>query len=215
MRAMILSAGRGERMRPLTLSIPKPLVTIKGKPLIVYHIERLVNAGIQDIVINLGYLGDRIQHALGTGENFGVRLHYSHEDPILNTGGGILQALALLGSEPFLVLSADLYTDFPLATLIHTPLDLMHLVLVDNPEFHQHGDYGLNQGQLTLTGERLTFSGIGVLHPDLFKGYPPKAFPLSEPFQQAIQQGRATGEHYTGLWYNVGTMEVLEELNAR
>lgn len=215
MRAMILAAGRGQRMRPLSDQIPKPLLEIQGESLLVRHIKALARAGIQEIIINLHYLGDQIEAALGKGSQWGVQLQYSREDPILETGGGIAKALPLLGSEPFIVVSSDIFTDFPFEDLPREPSALAHLVMVDNPSHHARGDYALAAGKIVYTeGPRLNFAGIGVYRPELFIGCPTGVFPLALLFEKAIKIQKITGEYYVGLWHNVGTPEQLQSLNA-
>jgi MurNAc alpha-1-phosphate uridylyltransferase len=214
MRAMILAAGRGERMRPLTDHTPKPLLTIAGKPLIQHHIEALAAAGIRDIVINLGWLGAAIPEALGAGERFGVRLRYSEEGfPALETAGGIRRALPLLGDGPFIVVNGDVWIDYPLAQLA-SPAGLAHLVLVDNPLHHPQGDFRLQGARVDPeAGERLTFSGLGVYRPQLFEAVPEGAFPLAPLLREAIARGQVSGEHYRGRWVDVGTPQRLAELD--
>ncbi len=216
MKAMILAAGRGERMRPLTDHTPKPLLLIAGKPLIVYHLEALRAAGIADLVINTGHLGERLPATLGNGHQWGVRIVYSPEPPdALETGGGIFQALPLLGAKPFLVVNGDVWTDYPLARLPTTLLGLAHLVLVDNPPHHPRGDFVLaNDGRVGESGEsRLTFSGISILRPELFAGCAPGQFPLGPILRRAMANGAVTGERYTGIWRDIGTPQRLAELD--
>ncbi len=211
---MILAAGRGKRMESLTDQIPKPLLSIKNKPLIVYHIMALKKAGIDDIVINLGYLGYKIQAALGNGSEWGVNIEYSPEDPVLETGGGIAKALALLGSDPFIALSSDIFTDFPFVCLPKKPKGLLHMVMVDNPPYHPVGDYALIHEKVCETGAPLlNFGGIAVYRPELFEGCPEGKFPVSLLFKKAIQAGLVTGEYYKGLWHNLGTPDQLLMLN--
>lgn len=217
MRAMILSAGLGKRMRPLTDHTPKPLLKLRGTPLIIYHVRALAKAGVKDIVINLGHLGNQIEATLGDGQPFGVKIQYSHEDPILETGGGIAKALPLLGTDPFVVLSADIFTDFPFERLLKNPLTdpkrLMHLVLVDNPPHHPRGDFALKDGELSESGDsKLNFSGIGMFRPELFNACPKGAFPLAPLFKKAISTHQASGEYYKGIWHNIGTPEQLSLL---
>lgn len=211
MRAMILAAGRGERMRPLTDDTPKPLLAVAGKPLIQRHIEALVATGIVDLVINHAWLGDKIETALGDGSRYGAHITYSSEgEQGLETGGGIYRALPLLGEEPFLVINGDIVTDFPFRTLPHQLEGLAHLVLVPNPEHHPEGDFTLQQGQVGYTDSpRSTFSGIGIYHPRLFAGCQDGIFPLAPLLKQAMDQGLVTGEMYEGLWIDVGTVERL------
>lgn len=216
MRAMILAAGRGERLRPLTDAVPKPLIDVGGKPLILHHIERLRRAGITELVINVSWLGDRIEAALGDGRRLGVRIRYSREPCApLETAGGIRQALPLLGRAPFLVVSADVFTDFDPATLAATEADaLAHLVLVDNPPHHAGGDFALADGRVLARGaRRLTYSGIGRFRAELFAGLAPGVRALRPVLEASIAAGRVTGEHHTGTWVDVGTPERLQLLN--
>jgi MurNAc alpha-1-phosphate uridylyltransferase len=213
MRAMILAAGRGERMRPLTDRTPKPLLPVAGKPLIEYHIDALKAAGFAQIVVNVSWLGQQIVDALGDGRRFGVTLHYSREEPApLETAGGIRRALPLLGDGPFVVINGDVWTDYPLAEL-RAPDGLAHLVLIDNPPHHVQGDFVLDGGRLIAAdGPRLTFSGIGVYRPALFAGLADGVQPLAPLLRAAIAQGQVSGEHYRGRWVDVGTPARLEEL---
>ncbi|GAB6067431.1 nucleotidyltransferase family protein [Methylothermus subterraneus] len=215
MKAMLLAAGRGERLRPLTDTLPKPLLEAGGKPLIVHAIERLKRAGFTELVINLGYLGERIEAALGEGRAWGVRIVYSREpQEALETGGGIFQALPQL-SDPFLAVNADIATDFPFATLPPADFGLAHLVLVPNPPYHPQGDFALAQGRLCLEGEKYTFSGIGVYRKALFGGCRPGRFPLAPLLRQAIAQGQVTGQLYLGYWSDLGTLERLQAFDAK
>jgi MurNAc alpha-1-phosphate uridylyltransferase len=217
MRAMILAAGRGERMRPLTDSRPKPLLEVGGKPLIDYHLEALALAGIRDIVINLAWQGELIRGALGDGERFGVRIRYSEEPQgALETGGGILAALPLLGPDPFLVISGDIWTEFPLGSCIGrlAGADVAHFVLVPNPDFHAQGDFGLESGRLLDRAPRHTYANIGVLRADFFAGRPAGRFALAPLMFEWIRQGRVSGELYRGRWHNLGTPTQLTQLDA-
>lgn len=215
MRAMILAAGRGERMRPLTDHVPKPLLIVGGKPLIVWHLERLAYAGFKEIVINHAHLGSQIEAMLGNGAQWSVSIQYSPEKVALETAGGIANALDLLGAEPFVVVNGDIYTDFDFTGIALQPDKHAHLVLVDNPPQHPQGDFAIEAGTLKHAGEHmLTFSGIGVYHPDLFadivKGQPAKLAPL---LRQAIDHDRATAQHYQGVWHDIGTPERLKQLD--
>lgn len=215
MKAMILAAGRGERMQPLTLSTPKPLLPAAGKPLIEYCIENLVKAGFADIVINLSHLGHMIKDYCGNGERWGGRIGYSDEGEIpLETAGGIALALPLLGPEPFLVINADIVCDFPLETLHHRTIDLAHLVMIKNPPHHPEGDFSIdNAGHLSHDdNEKLTFSGIGVYNPALFAGVKPEPQKMRPILNRAIDAARLTGEYYGGLWMDIGTPERLKEI---
>ena len=236
MKAMILAAGRGERMRPLTDHTPKPLLKVGGKPLIVWHLERLTKAGFKEIVINHAHLGEQIEQALGNGADWGLHIQYSPEKVALETAGGIANALHLLTEngekvEPFLVVNGDTFTDFYFASLAHlaTPSpfkgegggegkmvqNLAHLVLIDNPPQHPNGDFAIEDGDLKHTGKQmLTFSGVGVYHPKLFaeivKGEPAKLAPL---LRKAIDNNAATAQYYQGVWHDIGTPERLLALD--
>ena len=222
MKAMILAAGRGERMRPLTDFTPKPLLPVAGKPLIVWHLERLARAGYREIVINHAHLGDQIEALLGDGEAWGLHLRYSAEPAgALETAGGIANALPLLGEAPFLVVNGDIYCDwdFARAHAFRAPEQLAHLVLVDNPSHHPVGDFTLANGKVgggdTATGaEKLTFGGIGIYRPELFaaieRGQSAKLAPL---LRAAITADRISGEWHGGCWVDVGTPERLAALD--
>jgi MurNAc alpha-1-phosphate uridylyltransferase len=215
---MILAAGRGERMRPLTDHTPKPLLVVGGKPLIVWHILRLAQAGITEIIINHAYLGEQIEHALGTGAAFGVSIGYSPETSALETAGGIRHALPLLGDAPFLVVNGDVWTDYDFAqlnTLDWSDGRLAHLVLVNNPPQHPAGDFTLAAGRVLSTGDtQLTFSGISCYQPALFAdladNQPAKLAPL---LRAAMHHGQVSGEHFAGIWHDIGTPQRLLELD--
>jgi N-acetyl-alpha-D-muramate 1-phosphate uridylyltransferase len=213
-RAMLLAAGRGERMRPLTDQTPKPLLTVRGKPLIVYHLERLARCGVHEVVINLAWLGERIRAALGDGAAFGLSIRYSLEDQgALETGGGIFQALPWLGEAPFLVINADVFTDFEFTTLQIAADAWGHLLLVPNPPQHPHGDFALEQQYVTEQGEpRWTYAGIGLYRAELFQGCQPGRFPLRPLLQRAIAARRLQGQVYDGQWSDVGTVQRLTAL---
>ncbi|RLW55637.1 MAG: mannose-1-phosphate guanylyltransferase [gamma proteobacterium symbiont of Stewartia floridana] len=216
MKAMILAAGRGERMRPLTDSIPKPLLPVAGKPLIVHHIERLAKAGYREIVINHAHLGEMIEERLGQGDQWGVTIDYSAEGQALETGGGIFNALPLLGDSPFLVVNGDIWCDVELAQLTLSPEDLAHLVLVANPVHNPQGDFYLQDKRLSeRAGEKLTFSGIGVYDPQLFSDCRAGAFPLAPLIRRAISLGKVSGERHAGEWIDVGTPQRLEKLEQK
>lgn len=215
MKAMILAAGKGERLRPLTLHTPKPLIRAGGVPLIEYHLKALAAAGFDDIVINHAWLGEQIETHLGDGSRFGVTIRYSAEGEPLETGGGILQALALLGSEPFVVVNGDVWTDYDFAALRQAHQGLAHLVLVDNPAHHPEGDFSLSEGEVRdvpAVGQRLTYSGLAVLSPRLFEGCQPGAFKLAPLLRNAMALGQVSGEHFQGRWVDVGTHERLAEV---
>jgi MurNAc alpha-1-phosphate uridylyltransferase len=212
---MILAAGRGERLRPLTDRIPKPLLPVHGKPLIEYHLERLAQAGVGRIVINLAWLGRMIREALGDGSRFGVRIDYSEEAPhALETGGGIFRALPLLGEGTFLVLNGDVFTDYPFARAGLAPGRDAHLVLVPNPPQHPRGDFGLHAGLAVAdAGVRYTFSGIAVYRREFFAGCTDGVFPLKPLLLRSMAAGRCSAEIFHGLWQDVGTVERLQALN--
>ncbi|HKC15947.1 MAG TPA: nucleotidyltransferase family protein [Steroidobacteraceae bacterium] len=213
---MLLAAGRGERLRPLTDLTPKPLLEVRGKPLIVWHLEALARAGVRDVVINLSWLGARIRAAVGEGGRFGLTIHYSDEPAApLEAGGGIFQALPLLGAAPFLVVNSDTYTDIDFTRLTIAPAALAQLVLVPNPEHHPRGDFALQNGEVLETGEtRYTYAGIGVYRPELFAGCAAGRFPLLPVLRRAIAARRLRGELFGGQWVDVGSAERLAALNA-
>lgn len=214
MHAMILAAGRGDRLRPLTDHTPKPLIEVGGKPLIIRHLERLAAAGFGDVVVNLGWLGEQIADRLGDGSAFGVNIRYSEEPPgALETAGGIVQALPMLGQKQFLAVSADVLTDFPFERLRAARVEHpAHLVMVDNPPHHPMGDFSLKQGRVESGGPiRLTFSGIAVFDPTLFADLSPGRRALRPVLEQAIAAGQVGGEHYRGFWADIGTPQRLIE----
>lgn len=214
MKVMILAAGRGERMRPLTDTVPKPLLKVAGKCLIEYHLERLAAAGYDALVINTSWLGDQVRDFLGDGSRYGVTIDWSEEDwPPLETAGGIIKALPILG-DVFAVINADIWTDYPFEQL-GQPDGLAHLVLVDNPAQHSQGDFMLNEGQVHDAGhgECLTFSGIGVYRRELFASLNPGARPLAPLLREAMVKDAVSGEHYRGRWFDVGTPQRLQELD--
>ncbi len=218
MKAMLLAAGRGERMRPLTDACPKPLLMVAGKPLIGWHLERLALAGIRDVVINLSWLGEMIAAALGDGGRYGLRIQYSREPwPALETGGGLLQALPLLGEDPFLLVNGDVFTDIDFAALQIAAGDLAQLVLVPNPDHNQKGDFWLGErGRIQAEGgERLTYSGVALLRPGLFAGAQPGRFPLLPWLLRARDAGRLGGQQHAGLWVDIGTPQRLAQLDAQ
>ncbi len=238
MKAMILAAGFGKRLRPLTEHTPKPLLEVRGKPLIVYHLEALAQAGIKEVVINTAWLGEKIERCLGDGSRYGLSIAWSRENKPLETGGGIYRALPLLGTEPFMLINGDVWTDYPFEQLISRRLDggcLAHLVLVPNPDHHLSGDYcfasdptadvnGMPRGALAtpfadgpLRGRpTYTFSGLSLLHPQLFVTCSHDAvFPLRDVLSPAFYQGQISGELYQGEWCDVGTQERLVALNQQ
>lgn len=220
MKAMILAAGRGERLRPLTDHTPKPLIDIGGQPLIGHHLSALARAGFEEVVINVAYLGEQIVDTLGDGRDWGLRIAYSRETPgELDTGGGIRQALALLGERPFALISADVFTDFDYAGLRRVDDGCaMHAVLVDNPPHHPNGDFGLvddgRSARLVDTAPRLTYAGVGVYAPRLFARIEQKRFPLVAVMRDALARNQATGAHHRGCWVDVGRPSALETARA-
>ena len=219
MRAMILAAGRGERMRPLTDLTPKPLLQVGGKTLIEHHLVALASAGVRDVVINLAWQGQQIRAALGEGARWGLSIRYTDEGATaLETGGGIFNALPLLGNGPFLVVNGDIWTDWQLRPGLELPArhDLAHLVLVPNPAHNTRGDFNLRDGRVTeKSDERYTFSGIGFYRAELFAQCSAGAFKLAPLLRAALQAGRVSGELHPGEWYDIGTPERLAWLDAR
>lgn len=217
MKAMILAAGRGERMRPLTDGVPKPLLPVAGQALIEHHLRHLREAGITDLVINLAYLGEQIETFLGSGRRYGVCIQYSWERSVaLETGGGVFHALPLLGEDSFMVLNGDIWCPFPFRELPIDPPGLAHLVLVDNPAYHPAGDFVLEGGKVRAEGTtKLTFAGIGVYRPELFSDCRPGSFALAPLLRLAMRRGLVTGQHYRGVWADVGTPQRLDELNRQ
>ena len=214
MKAMLLAAGRGERMRPLTDKTPKPLLKVGDKCLIEYHLQALAKHGFEDIVINISHLREQFPQALGDGDRYGVRIYYSDEgDQALDTGGGIYQALDLLGDDPFLVVNSDIRTDYPLEKKLLKENDLAHLVLVDNPLHNAKGDFLLVNGRAANNGtSMLTFGGIAYYRPDLFKTCHPGRFSVVPLLRQACTQGLVSAEHYQGQWLDIGTPERLQTI---
>jgi MurNAc alpha-1-phosphate uridylyltransferase len=223
MKAMILAAGEGRRMQPLTLTTPKPLLCVHGIPLIEQHIRRLVDAGITQIVINTAYLGAKIHAALGTGAKLGATICYSHEGETgLETAGGIRRALPLLGSNPFILVNADIYTDYDYRQLLTPRQTPAHLVMVSNPPQHPKGDFRLEYGLIRNLSAAahghhpaptLTYAGIARFHPHFFHHIPPGKHPLAPLLRQAADLGHISGEHYQGEWHDIGTPERLAALN--
>ena len=216
MKALVLAAGRGERLRPLTDHTPKPLLRVGGRPLIVWQLEALARAGVTEVVVNLAHLGDQIETTLGNGSALGLRVQYSHEPPgALEAAGGIRLALPLMGDAPFILANADVWTDFEFSSLPGEPPGLAHLVLVPNPAHHPKGDFGLENETVTLDGTpRLTYAGIGVYRPELFAQLVPGArAPLAPLLREAIAAGAVNGRAYAGTWVDVGTVERLEFVN--
>jgi MurNAc alpha-1-phosphate uridylyltransferase len=217
MKAMILAAGRGERMRPLTDHTPKPLLQVGGKPLIVWHLERLAKAGFKEVVINHAHLGKQIEQALGSGSAWGLSIEYSSEIKALETAGGIANALPLLGDSPFLVVNGDVFTQINFGVLQLVSPNLAHLVMVDNPPQHPDGDFSLDSGKITASGShKLTFSGVGVYHPALFVDVDrSQAAKLAPLLRSAVAEGLVTGDHYQGVWHDIGTPERLTFLDQQ
>jgi len=228
--ALIFAAGLGERMRPLTDHTPKPLLEAGGKPLIAWHLEKLAAAGVHYVVINTSHLAERFPEVLGDGSRWGLRIRYAYEGPTpLETGGGMLNALSLLGDAPFLALNGDIHSDLDYASLPTEPQGLAHLVMVDNPAHHPQGDFALDaQGRLHAEGApRLTFSGIGVYRRELLQDWPgiigdtpgagarPPRFKLAPVLRAAMADGRVRGTHYEGAWTDVGTPARLAGLDAQ
>jgi len=215
MKAMILAAGRGERMRPLTDHTPKPLLPAAGKALIEHNIEQLVASGFNDIIINHAHLGQQIEQRLGDGRQFNATIRYSPETTALETAGGIIKALPLLGDDVFLVVNGDIATDFPFATLKNQPVNLAHLVLVENPVHHPQGDFGLDSaGFVTETDtKKFTFSGIGLYHPDLFRQIPAGIHKLLPLLLKGIASREVSGQVHPGFWMDIGTPQRLQELD--
>lgn len=222
MKAMILAAGMGNRMRPLTLHTPKPLLEVGGKPLIVWHIEKLQKMGVQEIVINTAWLGEKLADALGDGSQFGVKILWSHEGEGLETAGGIINALSLLGNEPFILVNGDVWTTMDFAPLLNVQLqdDLAHLVLVENPVQHPQGDFILAANKAytfeqARSGENLTYSGVAVMHPQMFNGLESGKRPLAPLLKQAMQQEKISAQKLQGVWVDVGTPERLNALDQQ
>ena len=215
MKVMILAAGRGERMRPLTDDVPKPLIMAGTKRLIESHLVNLASAGFKDVVINVAWLGQKIIDTIGNGEKYNLNIEYSNEgDQALETGGGIFNALPLLGNEPFLVVNGDVWTDYPFEKLINFSLkDKAHLVLVNNPEHNSGGDFAiLNNRLIEKASDRYTFSGIGVYSAEFFKGHVNEKFPLAPMIRQYISENKISGELYNGKWMDIGTQQRLQDL---
>jgi MurNAc alpha-1-phosphate uridylyltransferase len=218
MDAFILAAGRGERMRPLTDTLPKPLIPVGGSTLIEIRIRALAASGITHIVVNHAHLGNQIMQHLGDGNRYGVRISYSDESSgALGTAGGIIKALPLLQSDPFLVVNSDIWTDYPFANLPSALSGLAHLILVDNPTHNLNGDFCLRGDQVgkldDCEGRRVTFTGIGVYRRALFTDRAPSILPLAPLIVAACDRGLVSGEYYPGVWLDVGTPERLQKLN--
>jgi len=218
MKAMILAAGRGERLRPLTDSTPKPLLKIGDKSLIEYHLEKLAQAGIKEVIINTAWLGEQIQQTLGSGEKYGLTIQYSDEgEQALETAGGIIKALPLLGDEPFLIINGDIFTDYDFRQLKTLKIKIeAHLVMVENPDHNHKGDFVLNHGYLENSGDSLyTYSGIGIYTKQFFEGYPEGVRALAPILKKKIAEHKVSGELYKNAWTDVGTIERLQQLNKQ
>ncbi len=217
MKTMILAAGRGERLRPLTDEIPKPLIKVAGKSLIEYHLQNLAAAGFREIVINTAWLADKIHHQLGSGENYGVTIQYSDEGEALETAGGIINALPLLGEEPFVVVNGDIWCDFDFSTLAELETHTQaHLVLVNNPEHNKKGDFSLQGGLIKNSGDPMyTFSGIGIYCAAFFAELKTGALPLAPIIRSKCEQGLVSGQYYNGKWTDVGSIERLQALEKQ
>lgn len=217
MKAMILAAGLGKRMRPLTDHCPKPLLPVAGKPLIVHHLEHLAASGIEEVIINVSYRADQIIEALGDGHQWGLKIAFSREEAPLETAGGIAHARPLLGDSPFVLINGDIWCDLDLSTLPALGDNLAHLVLVDNPPQHATGDFHLDSAHRVHDsgGPRLTYAGIALLDPRLVDGLPEPCYPLAPLLRQAMTEGRVSGQHHHGQWVDVGTPERLRELDLR
>ena len=210
MQAMILAAGLGKRMQPITNTIPKPLIKLHGEPLIVHMLKNLASCGIHEVVINTFYLKEQLQDFLQDGSKYGVQIVYSAETVLLDTGGGVVNALPLLDKQPFLLVSADIYTDCNFANLPSKLPGLAHIVLVNNPAFKARGDYALAGQQVAMSGtELLTYANIGVYSHEFFLDPPGTIFPLNMLLARAITSNRLTGEIFSGMWHNIGSMELL------
>lgn len=217
MKAMLLAAGRGERMRPITDSTPKPLVRVGGRPLVAWHLAALARAGIREVVINLSWLGAQVRATLGDGRDYGISITYSDEGPVpLETGGGIFRAVPLLGPGPFLVVNADIWTDIDFAALALEAHAHARLLLIPNPPHHPRGDFGL-EGDLVVSrdSDRYTYSGVGLYRPEFFVGCTPGRFPLLPVLNRAIAAALVRGQVHRGEWCDVGTAERLASLDAR
>lgn len=217
MKAMILAAGRGERLRPLTDKTPKPLIKVAGKSLIEYHLQNLSAAGFKEIVINTAWLAENIHHQLGNGESYGVTIQYSDEGEALETAGGIINALPLLGKKPFLVVNGDIWCDFDFSTLPELNNSTQaHLVLVNNPDHNKKGDFALQDGLIKNTGKPMyTFSGIGIYSASFFAEQQPGPLPLAPIIRNKCETGLVSGQHYNGEWTDIGSIERLQELETQ
>lgn len=216
MKAMILAAGKGERMGNLTENTSKVLLQVNGKALIEYHLENLIRANVTDVVINLCYHADKIQDFLGNGQHYGLTIEYSLEEKLLGLGGGVHNALHLLGDAPFFVISGDMWTDHNYADLPKQLESKAHLVMTDNPPFHPNGDYPLENGIILMPGKNnLNYAGFGVFHPDLFRNSGAGSYGITKVLNPVIDEGLVTGEHFQGAWMNINTPKELEALRIK
>ncbi|MDH3641747.1 MAG: nucleotidyltransferase family protein [Gammaproteobacteria bacterium] len=217
MKTMILAAGRGERLKPLTDTTPKPMLQVGGKPLIAHQLGWLAAAGLTEVVINLHHLGEQIERFCASGQAFGTNIRYSHETDLLETGGGVVNALPLLGEGWFVVLNGDIYTDFPFASLPHSPPDWadIHLLLTPTPEFRDHGDFDYADGRVTARGEGFVYCGIAMLRAGLFKGLAVEPFSLQQTFFRAVQDRAASAQIWDGYWTDIGSPSQLQAVNER
>lgn len=220
MKAMILAAGRGERLKPISDHTPKPLVTILDKPIIFYNLENLAKAGFTEVIINIHHHAEQMRQIIGNGDLFNLNIQYLHEPELLDSGGGVLNALPYLGPEHFLLLNADIYTDYPLEQLKKQTQHSGHFVLIEKPDYFAKGDFKINPENIVCMPDQLSenhiFSGLSVLHPNLFKACNKKIFNLTrEVFYPAIQKQEISGELYSGFWHEIATVERLNLLNER
>jgi MurNAc alpha-1-phosphate uridylyltransferase len=215
MKAMILAAGRGERLRPLTDRTPKPMLMVRGRPLLEHQLDWLARAGIHDVVVNLHHLGDQIRDHFGSGSEFGVAIQYSEEEELLETGGGIVKALPLLDREPFLVLNGDIFTTFPF-TALHAMPDWsdIHLVVTPKPAFRDQGDFELEADRIVSRGDAYVYCGIAILRPEIFRNDQAVPFSLRDHFFAAIDTGRISAQVWTGDWTDIGDRSQLDTINA-
>ena len=216
MKAMILAAGRGERLRPLTDHTPKPMIEVQGRPLLEHQIGWLARAGITELVINLHHLGEKIERHFGDGSAFGVHIRYSHETELLETGGGIVNALPLLGADPFMILNGDIFTDFPFERLTPIPdwADI-HLVVTPRPDFRDRGDFEVDARRVTARGDGYVYCGIAILRPEIFARDRAVPFSLRDRFFDAIDRGTLSAQIWDGYWIDIGSEAQLERVNAR
>jgi MurNAc alpha-1-phosphate uridylyltransferase len=215
MKAMILAAGRGERLKPLTDDTPKPMLKVGGEPLIAHQLGWLQAAGITDVVINLHHLGEQIEGFCADGRALGVNIRYSYEQALLETGGGIVNALPLLGDEPFMILNGDIFTDFSFSSLPASPPEWadLHLVLTPRPPFREHGDFDYADGRVTKRGDGFVYCGIALLRPELFSGMKVEPFSLQHTLFNAVQHGKASAQIWAGYWSDIGSRDQLQSVN--